>query len=151
MKTLNPLLLAALILLTGCNTTNQLTYLPMSATTTGIDFREYSDKGFLFTPEGFSGEYETRGFLTTTIWPQASRPEFTYTQKRVGPWTEQQVRIDDAVKKMYEDAVAMGADAVIRFLASPITEEVTVGQIGSVPEVFRRNGITVSGYAIRRR
>lgn len=38
--------------------------------TFGIDFRKYTDKGFLFMPDEYFGEYEVKGMITAELHPE---------------------------------------------------------------------------------
>lgn len=40
---------------------------------TGYDFTEYTEKGFLFTPNTYSGEYKSTGLITVTQWPRVHK------------------------------------------------------------------------------
>lgn len=37
----------------------------------GIDFSSYTEKGFLFTPESYQGDYKSIGMVTYSITPEA--------------------------------------------------------------------------------
>ncbi len=43
----------------------------------GLDFREYSEKGFLFMPNEYFGEYEVKGMITAEL-----HPEIKYNEGR---------------------------------------------------------------------
>lgn len=41
----------------------------------GFDFTDYAEKGFLFTPESYSGNYQSMGLITVTLWPKVAKKE----------------------------------------------------------------------------
>ena len=49
-----------------------ITHFPRNEQFLGFDFTAYSDKGFLFTPETYLGEYESIGIVTYSITPEAN-------------------------------------------------------------------------------
>jgi hypothetical protein len=139
-RVVSSLILGAFVA-SGC--APKLRYVPSISVTTGVDFSPYLKSGFLFTPEAPSGQYDAIGLVSFA----------TYSEGKVvhdgraadGGLT---ARIDfmpvssqEALKKAYEAATAMGADALTRF---------------TLRTVFRRSGdvdvpgIEISGFAIRR-
>lgn len=117
---------------------------------TGYDFTEYTQMGFLFTPEGYIGEYESIGVININ-----HVPRFIQTTQRVrldgfrlfrdpageGYWGVSEPDTDRMIKEAHRIASEMGADAIINFLI--------------VPDRFENVNLTVptvvlTGFAIKR-
>ena len=115
--------------------------LPGAELVTGIDFSDYSRRGFLFTPGMYTeGPYESLGLVTVTVTPQARQvPDSTTGYFR---WQIERITADDIVRKTYDQAIAMGADALVNFEAR-VREE-------RLDEYSSRPILEVSGFAIRR-
>lgn len=139
----------AFLLITGCSPRLQewnTAYIP-----TGYDFTEYAEDGFLFTPEGYNGEYESMGVVHISFMPEIRliqgntkpqfRPGYDVFQVNNGYYYIQKHDTERIIKEMHTLATGMGADAVIRF-------EI-------VPELLDNEGIKITsiravGFAIKR-
>lgn len=118
--------------------------------TSGYDFREYTERGFLFTPETYTESYDAIGLVEITFIPNIRR-----TQQQNPPRLEgyrliefgsdvYYVELPDTerlIEEMFEVASDMGADALTRF---SIDGE-TLNNNG-----FQVSTIKVSGLAIKR-
>jgi hypothetical protein len=115
----------------------------------GYDFTEYSQRGFLFTPEPYLGEYESMGLVEIVFVPSVHRQTAknvnqpgTYritvsdTQYRVS-----EVDSDEIILMLYNVASDLGADAVTHFEIRSHTLDNNGTPISSV---------RVSGFAIKR-
>ena len=58
-----------LLVLFSCTTTKQ-THYPKQIFFFGFDFRPFTEKGFLFTPENYDFEYKSIGLITCVITPR---------------------------------------------------------------------------------
>ncbi len=122
-------------------------HFPGAVFVTGFDFRRYTAAGFLFTPEGYDGPYEAVALLTVTMYPevtvdpQPSERVLGPGEGRQGDYVIERVDADAGIAKMYEQAIAMGADGVIRF---------STRSIEGPPAAIRVNGVEITGFAIRR-
>lgn len=138
MKTL--LLLLAVIFV-GCVSTkpsDELIY------TTGFDFSEYTENGFLITPEAYLGEYQSIGLITVTLWPKVVEEKGRQTASGGyvgGGWLIGDLNVEKAIDQLYTRADEMGADAITKFQI--IGTERENGTI-IVP------GAKISGFAIKR-
>lgn len=120
---------------------------------TGYDFTQYTEQGFLFTPEGFPGDYEAMGIITINHQPRfVEIPESMRNQQMAGSrvyaepgginhWRVSEPDPDRMIKEAYDQATEMGADAIINFRI--------------VGESFVNGNITVDsavlhGFAIKR-
>lgn len=142
---------AALIalVLTGC-TAGARSALPGGIDIRGIDFRQYAEAGFLFTPEPYQGSYETMGQVYISNHPTARRSSGTSQGQRVyGEW---RVRDDNllqaAIDSMYQVALDYGGNAVMNFQVrvSPYPYDLRLGE----PSESLMRGVEVEGLVIRR-
>jgi len=118
------------LLLTSCATV-ELTDRQEEIIPFGIDFRKYSDEGFLFMPDEYSGEYEVKGMITVEQHPEVryhrgvskskvsgySTHTFFVNQATI---TKVTVRpnIDDLFDHIYELSLEWGGDAFTHFESS---------------------------------
>ena len=90
---------------------------------TGYDFTKYTALGFLITPEKYNGEYESIGILTLTITPSARYVSLPYElqpgERMSGNVVIETFNVADAIEKLYQEALEMGADAITRFELDP--------------------------------
>lgn len=120
----------------------------------GYDFRQYTEKGFLFTPEAYFGEYESVGVLDIEISPEVK--EVNYEGDEVDNenkwiflrstndgslWKVQRVSPQEVLDEFYKEAIKMGADAVIRLSFDNIEES---------NDEFTYYGLSATGFAIKR-
>jgi hypothetical protein len=116
----------------------------------GYDFTEYTDQGFLITPESYQGEYQSIGVLSVTVWPRVERrpvEDDTLAQPGVdSPAQEwfitEAVDPQEVVDSLYVEAQSMGADAIMNFRAEPVREDLENGPT--------RAGVRARGFAIDR-
>lgn len=112
-----------------------------------FDLAKYSSKGFLFTPESYLGEYESVGFIKSTLFPTLKKisnntiKDYYVVYAEGTNWAIENIDATEAVEEMYSKAVAMGADAIIKFNATMIYKK---NGVLDVP------GYEVTGFAIRR-
>lgn len=133
---------------------------PAQTLVSGLDFRRFSDQGFLITPEMYPGNYDSRGLVTVTLLPFAYR-DFKREQTRIGGyggnrtsstidsyggWRYASVQPGDALDSAFAVATRMGADALVRFDMKPIQQTLGPETGGLVI-----TGLEVSGFAIKRR
>lgn len=105
-------------------TSKQEMYVPFA-----YDFREYSNKGFLFTPFEYFGEYDVKGMVTVELHPavqytrghQSARRGYTAYQFYRGDerWTKvtKEVDVDSLINYVYELSLEWGGDAFSNFKA----------------------------------
>jgi hypothetical protein len=126
---MKPILILLVLTLSSCATT----FTPSASVfeVTGWDFREYANKGFLFTPHQYLGEYESMGIITINLIPgtlaigQSAASYNGYSRKTlqgspVGGGTtinywEEDIDVEKCIDAIYQTAVDMGADAVMDF------------------------------------
>jgi len=97
----------------------------------GIDFRKYTDKGFLFMPDEYYGEYTVKGMITVEMHPEVryhrgetksivsgyTTHTFFVNQAKITQVTVQ-ANIDDLINYIYELSVEWGGDAFTHFESS---------------------------------
>lgn len=139
-------------IIVGCSTVNTVPhgerYYP-----TGYDFTDYTERGFLFTPESYLDEYNSVGIIRINHTPQFVHVVQEQARQHIsgfriyrdpngrGYWRVSEPDTDVLIEKAYETARAMGADAIINF------------QISS--DRYENGNLTVStatltGFAIKR-
>lgn len=141
-------MLAMLMVLSAC--TPSLVEWESTYQSSGYDFREFTHKGFLFTPESYSGTYESIGLVEITFLPeirevkQDNSPDIKgYNRRQFGSSTYY-IEVADTeriIREMFELADDMGADALSRFEINPVSVQNNGFEIPS---------IKISGFAIKR-
>ncbi len=115
-----------------------------------LDFRPYADKGFLFTPNRYTLEYDSRGIVTIEVWPKVVKiPREKEGKMRSNPetfwqdgwlWIAEEVPTQDALDSAYAVATRLGADALVEFESERI----------EVPPGSKRTVMRMNGFAIKR-
>jgi hypothetical protein len=107
--------------------TMRLTDQPEYVIPKSFDFRTYAEKGFLFTPESFLGEYSTMGIVEIQFHPAIryrdgqlfSGHNYTarqlYLNGKIITQMASNINTADVIDQMYRVAVEMGGDAVTNF------------------------------------
>ena len=112
------------------------------------NFTKYTSFGFLITPEKYDGKYESIGMLTYIITPSirySSLPHGRLEPNEIawGNIIYEHINVEDAIDKMYEKALDMGANAIMRFNIDD-----------SYPFLWEDYkvplGVKITGYAIKR-
>ncbi|MBA7539201.1 hypothetical protein ES705_31480 [subsurface metagenome] len=143
--------LSLLVLLCiGCKT---ITKIPGYDLLLGLDFRPYAEKGFLITPHTYTaGEYTTISLVDYKIMPDAELKEGQstgisagYQDATVKVWSVDEIEPQDALDKIFEICIDMGADALIDFTIEEATDEHL-----KIKNPVTIEGIRITGLAIRR-
>jgi len=116
-----------------------------------IDFRKYSEHGFLFTPFEYSGKYESVGIVSATIFPAARYYNMTSSDNGAGSpiggsWTVQRVFANDVIDSLYSKYSALGANAIVDLKLSSAAKQYNAGMMNAI----ELQGVTVTGFAIKR-
>ena len=107
----------ALLLIFGCAAQKEVGKIVLHY---GFDFTKYTAQGFLFTPETYTGSYESIGIVKTIIFPAVKHSK-EQKQKESGDfyldenWVVEDLEANEAVDELYKRAVSMGANAVTKF------------------------------------
>jgi hypothetical protein len=133
-----------------------------STIVSGFDFTRYTQKGFLFTPETYNGNYEAVGLLSAKLTPELKdTPPVGVLNKsygdygmvvngkmyyilKMGPTTcyLKEFKTETVIQSLYEEAAKMGADAIINF---------KISYFPSIANGITISGVEVSGFAIKRK
>ena len=114
----------------------------------GYDFSDYTEQGFLFTPEQYRGDYRSIGLITITQWPAVRKSERRVLRddgsgyKTVEEFYPEDIDVEKAIQETYKVAKEMGADAITRF-------DVTI--TSRMNGDLRVSGVEISGFAIKRK
>jgi hypothetical protein len=131
----------ALSLLLGCGGTLQR--LPPVTVVSGVDLSRYSNRGFFFSTDPYTGPHETIGLVAVTSFAEIHQEKAPGTM--VGKeWVVAPVPLQAVVDTVYARAAAMGADAFVKMEIHSVTGPATAGH-PSIP------GIEITGVAIKRR
>ena len=124
-----------------------------------IDFTEYTEKGFLFSPYQYNGEYEAIGIINYKFIPSAiykdnkttsrmkvgnKTEEYTYFSKS---WISDDYNVYDLLDSLYNWSSSKGANAIIDLKLNTSSEYFGYGYINPVTV----NGIEITGFAIKRK
>jgi hypothetical protein len=117
----------------------KLQHISAVTTATGIDFDRYSQRGFFFSDDAFTGAYEPIGLIHVTSYAAANWK--TGKGYEAGMWAYEGVPIQETVDSAYAVAVRLGANALVKM------EMRAVERTGTPPVP----GVEISGWAIRRK
>lgn len=117
----------------------------------GFDFTEYASKGFMFTPEGYIDKYESMGLVEVVFIPEVIRHSQAQPLANIdgyyilytadSGYYVKEADTDQIIAEMYNTALKMGADAVIRFNIQPYRLDNNGTEI---------NTVRANGFAIKR-
>ncbi len=150
-----PVLISALLVL-SC--TEAPTAFPEYRHLSGVDFSQYSEKGFLFTPNLYGGDYKSVGLITLTYRPAANLIEIdvgrneeviTYSNSTTSlkkEWVFSPENRDMLLEAVYETCIEMGADAFTQMTLSTVKVQMPAG----LQYPLALTETTISGYAIKR-
>jgi uncharacterized protein YbjQ (UPF0145 family) len=141
MKLLIPSFL--LLLAVACVPIKPLTF-PRIDDFSYLDLRQYSQKGFLFTTESYTEQYESIAVVRYFITQEATYSKFIdeYGLSQV-KWDIKKINTSEVLDSLYTKAVALGGDAVISMKFDY--------DKSSVPSNYGYAALTVSGLAIKRK
>ena len=144
MKKIISLTITLIIFLVSCS---PITKIEKQVKVYDYDFTKYKNKGFMFTPEMYSGDYEEIGLIAVEILPELRRvtskyfsPGQYYTPDML--WEYVPVSSEEILDNLYVKAINMGADAIVNLSITDI--ELIYANV-SAP------GIRASGFAIKRK
>lgn len=115
-----------------------------------LDFTYYSEKGFLFTPEQYNGDFESCGLIVLEFWPKVKRdfdnsslkPGQFYSEGQGKNWVYTPISSVEILDSLYLKSKRLGADAMVKLYIEEFE-----GNYGPVTAPCKR----VSGYAIKRK
>ena len=151
------LFIVIMTLLTSCLSTLEVVY--KKEFLSGIDFRKYTEKGFLFTPEKYKGEYESIGLISYEILPGAKYktirkvlyPDYSHNGTRshfykTKKWDVENIIFQDVLDSLFLKCKELGADAFVNF-----EKEIIRKSYINVKNPITIIGYKISGFAIKRK
>lgn len=140
-----------LALVLGCAGPS-VTVIPSVTVVTGVDLSRYSQKGFLFSTDPYSGPYDAMGLVTVTQYASAKWTD-SGEVSGLSRWVVGQVHAQEVLDSAYARAVGLGANALVKMEirsvalsgANPSGWHLSRAELPDLP------GIQVSGFAIKRR
>ncbi len=119
--------------------------MPEKLVVTGIDFSQFSDKGFLFTIDKYLGEYESIGIVEIDFVPEAYLSEIVGSRRNSYNFEVNQKKVDleVALDRLYDICVEMGANALTQI-------EFDDYELLYPRTLININGIKIRGFAINR-
>ena len=158
-------LLLIALLIVGC--ASPPTVIPEIQLMIDVDFTEYTQKDFLFTPNIYKGDYESIGLITLYYYPEAKRitKEIEYlgqdakkrkyedqgggkrTRLISTEWVINEINSNALLDSIYSTCFKMGADAFtqLKIIDAPIMSHAL-----NTANPVSINGIKIEGYAIKR-
>ena len=148
------------IVMVGCATQTPLFYVERIKEAYGIDFTEYSEKGFLITPEKYMGDYESVGLLNFSISSGAVLEKVLVSEvdemaKKAGlkniyhyKWNIEKIDYKELLKFAYNISTEMGGDAITHFQIKYDVQHYT--NADGYPSVWIPE-INVTGFVIKRK
>lgn len=144
-------LLVIIILFVSSCASNQLTEWSTELRSSGYDFRSYTERGFLFTPEIYTEPYEAVGLVEITYVPEIREHNMPGSPVPIAGYRilstyERHYYVElpdtgDLIEEMYNLADSLGADALSNFRITPERLNNNNVEIETVK---------VSGFAIKR-
>jgi len=117
-----------------------------------IDYGKYAEKGFLFTPYIYNGDFESVGPVYYSYSPGAKyraheRSDTTKIESSTydKQWFPEYFNLYDAMDDVYNECVKMGADALIETKISGDTRTVPAANPATLPVYI------ITGFAIKRK
>jgi hypothetical protein len=147
------LYLGCVFLFVGC--TGGISFIPKTMTIGMFNFKKYSDKGFLFTPHSYLGDYESIGLVSVMLSPSAKINKINTGNKNSDGspifkkvWNIDKINVDEALDSLYFLANKLNANAIVDLEIKEISQ--SYNDINSdVPQVTIF-GYKVDGFAIKR-
>lgn len=140
-----------LILVTSCAPMQKV--VPLVEELYIVDFSPYAERGFLMTPERYEGNYESIADIEYIIKPGAEYKAIDGQDGdgegyKISQWVvTDTITLDDALAKVYEICVNMGADALVNYHGEKLTDT----RVSSLYGPVTITGYRITGYAIRRK
>ncbi|KKN85467.1 hypothetical protein LCGC14_0277860 [marine sediment metagenome] len=144
------LLIFGACLLSSCTV---ITKIPGYESLTGLDFRPYTEQGFLITPYEYGGEYSTISMINYEVMPSARLPQTTYSNApsgivttRSGDWVIDELDVQIALDSIFEICINQGANALVDLEVTGISK----GYM-NIAKPVTIYGIRITGLAIERK
>ena len=134
------------IIFTACKTTLN-TNIPAIENFYIVDFTEFTEKGFLFTPEKYLGEYESIGlfnyyFTTEANLKVVGEDEYGYKTYK---WIEGEYSLQESLNIVYYELLELNANGVMNLQIEAIESSNP-----RIKEAYLPSGYIIKGFAIKR-
>jgi len=142
--------LALLLFLTSCAST-VITRIPGGESVTSVSVAKYAEKGFLFTPVDYKGKFKSIGMIFGQLSQEARVVESAnhgdnISQSVAHQWIKERIIPDALIDTVYQNAVSMGADAIMNFTIT--AKDSVYNKLTS--DVISVKSYTFYGFAIKR-
>ena len=144
-------LLLGVVLIFGCKP-SEIVLIPAYENLLGYDFRPFAKRGFLITPYSYDGKYTAIAIINFKIMPESNlvliKSGYNYntnTPTTVKNWVSDTVETDEALERIYQHCIEIGADALVDFKITDVTDYYTKTTPNTTIE-----GKRITGFAIRR-
>lgn len=139
------LIIASIALLTSCST---LKPTERMAFTSFVDYRPYSESGFLLTPQPYQGDYDSVGEISIYVVPAflKLKEDFDYMSGEWYTYKFETIKLEEIVELAVKEAIEKGADAVSNF--SITSEKISRGNGRTYS---RGDAYRVTGFCIKRK
>ena len=128
-------------------------FIPEVSKIYAIDFTPFTEKGFLFTPNEYTKDYESIGIINFTYFPEANlikkniksdveKDDFIFEY-----WDIKNFDINILLYEVYTASIQMGADALTEFSIKSVASNHAMGSSHPV----KIDGIEIQGFAIKRK
>lgn len=153
-------MMVVFVILLSCTRTLNRTYEIYNFTK--LDFTKYTEKGFLFSPYQYNGDYEAIGIINYKFVPSAefveSKEEFELMYEkgnRIGDkkdsykmfWLENSYNLYDLLDSIYYWSTSKGANAIVDLKLNVTSEYFGYGYINPITI----KGVEITGFAIKRK
>jgi hypothetical protein len=129
------------------------TFIPKYSKISAIDFSPFTEKGFLFTPNKYNGDYKSIGIINFTYFPEAKLTELKIKRNKRDDegitktfWDVESYDSNILLYEIYTSCVSLGADALTEFKIKNVQSK--HGEDSTDPVTI--NGIEMYGFAIKR-
>lgn len=147
-----------LLILVSCTVTEPK-HFPRQVTFLSFDFTPFTEKGFFFTPEKYTSNYESIGLITCIISPDEKQVEISRSDQNQKSeiddvyystalkdyiWAQEIIKPYEILQIIYDECIKMGADAFVNFKYDTV-------QMPSKSSIFRETKYyVITGFAIKR-
>ena len=131
-----------------------ISFVPKTITIGMFDFKKFSDKGFLFTPHDYSGEYESIGLVSALLLPSAKIIKTTTGEKSPAGrqvyqkvWDIYKIDVNEALDSLYFLVKRLNGDAIVDLQINEISQTYNTSSRSPQLTIF---GYKIAGFAIKR-
>ena len=142
-----------LTLLTCCGTTSNLIPSERKSYVFFLDFREYTEQGFLISPDYYQGKFKACGELSIIIHPAEKITKFGGKTNIYGVYepatnalTREQISGKELLNLAVVEAKKIGANAIVNFKCNEVSNSYFSAQLGK--NITEFSHYEISGFCI---